>query len=356
MRIAQVAPLFESIPPKLYGGTERVVSYLTEELVRLGHEVTLFASGDSETNAKLVAACPRALWQDSDCREALPHHVRLMELVFQDVSRFDAIHFHCDYLHFPMLRRHPYPNVTTLHGQLHIPDLKPLFAEYHEVPLVSVSDYQRRPIPDANWQSTIYHGLPLDLQTYREKPGEYLAFLGRLSPEKRVDRAIEIARRTGMRLKIAAKIYPEERAYFQETIKPLLHNSQDWVEFIGEVGGREKDELLGNALALLFPVDWPEPFGLVMIEALACGTPVIGWRNGSVPEVITDGMTGFVVDSLEEAVRAVERVSGLSRRDCRRVFEERFNVARMAQSYVEVYRRLEHAGVEPARLSYVHTG
>jgi glycosyltransferase involved in cell wall biosynthesis len=356
MRIAQVAPLFESIPPKLYGGTERVVSYLTEELVRLGHEVTLFASGDSETNAKLVAACPRALWQDSDCREALPHHVRLMELVFQDVSRFDAIHFHCDYIHFPMLRRHPYPNVTTLHGRLHIPDLKPLFAEYHEVPLVSVSDYQRRPIPDANWQSTIYHGLPLDLQTYREKPGEYLAFLGRLSPEKRVDRAIEIARRTGMRLKIAARIYPEERAYFQETIKPLLHNSQAWVEFIGEIGGKEKDEFLGNALALLFPVDWPEPFGLVMIEALACGTPVIGWRNGAVPEVITDGMTGFVVDSLEEAVRAVERVSGLSRRVCRRVFEERFNVAGMAQSYVDVYRRLEHAGVEPARLSYVHTG
>jgi glycosyltransferase involved in cell wall biosynthesis len=356
MRIAQVAPLFERIPPKLYGGTERVVSYLTEELVRLGHEVTLFASGDSRTSAKLVAACPRALWQDSDCRESLPHHVRLMELVFQDVSRFDAIHFHCDYLHFPMLRRHPCPNVTTLHGRLHIPDLKPLFAEYHEVPLVSVSDYQRRPIPDANWQSTIYHGLPLYLHTYRGNPGNYLAFLGRLSPEKRVDRAIEIARRTGMKLKIAARIYPEERAYFQETIKPLLHNSQPWVEFIGEVGGKEKDEFLGNAFALLFPVDWPEPFGLVMIEAMACGTPVIGWRNGAVPEVITDGVTGFVVNSLEEAVQAVERVPGLSRRACRRDFEERFNVARMAQSYVEVYRWLEHTCAEPARLSYVSIG
>jgi glycosyltransferase involved in cell wall biosynthesis len=356
MRIAQVAPLFESIPPKLYGGTERVVSYLTEELVRLGHEVTLFASGDSETKAKLVAACQRALWQDSDCREPLPHHVRLMELVFQDVSRFDAIHFHCDYLHFPMLRRHPCPNVTTLHGRLHIPDLKPLFAEYQDVPLVSVSDCQRRPIPDANWRSTVYHGLPLNLHTYREKPGDYLAFLGRLSPEKRVDRAIEIARRTGMKLKIAAKIYPEERAYFQEAIKPLLHDSQAWVEFIGEVGGKEKDEFLGKALALLFPVDWPEPFGLVMIEAMACGTPVIGWRNGSVPEVITDGLTGFVVDSLEAAVQAVERVPDIRRRTCRQVFEERFNVVRMTQDYVEVYRRLEHAGVEPARLSYGYTG
>jgi glycosyltransferase involved in cell wall biosynthesis len=356
MRIAQVAPLFESIPPKLYGGTERVVSYLTEELVRLGHEVTLFASGDSETKAKLVAACPRALWQDSDCREALPHHVRLMELIFHDVSRFDAIHFHCDYLHFPMLRRHPCPNVTTLHGQLHIPDLKPLFGEYNEVPLVSVSNYQRRPIPDANWLSTIHHGLPLDLHTYREKPGDYLAFLGRLSPEKRVDRAIEIARRAGMKLKIAARIYPEERAYFQETIKPLLHESQSWVEFIGEVGGKEKDAFLGNALALLFPVDWPEPFGLVMIEAMACGTPVIGWRNGSVPEVIADGVAGFVVDNLEDAVRAVERVSGLSRIACRQIFEKRFNVARMAQDYVEVYRRLEQTSMEPARRSYVHMG
>jgi glycosyltransferase involved in cell wall biosynthesis len=353
MRIAQVAPLFESVPPKLYGGTERVVSCLTEELVRLGHEVTLFASGDSETEAKLVPACERALWEDSDYRESLPHHVRLMELVFQDVSRFDAIHFHCDYLHFPMLRRHPCPNVTTLHGRLHIPDLKPLFAEYNEVPLVSVSDYQRRPIPDANWQSTIYHGLPLNLHTFREKHGDYLAFLGRLSPEKRVDRAIEIARHTGMKLKIAARIYPDEQVYFQEIIKPLLHDSRAWVEFIGEVGGREKDEFLGDAFALLFPVDWPEPFGLVMIEAMACGTPVIGWRNGSVPEVITDGVTGFVVDSVDEAVQAVERVSGIRRRACRQVFEERFNVARMAQDYVEVYRRLEYARTEPARLSHV---
>jgi len=342
MRIAQVAPLCESVPPQLYGGTERVVSYLTEELVRLGHEVTLFASGDSKTNAKLVAACPRALWHDADCRETLPHHTRLMELVFADVSRFDVIHFHCDYLHLPLLRRYPCASVTTLHGRLHVPDVSPLFAMYPEVPLVSISDNQRQPLPDANWQGTVYHGLPRDLHTYRERPGDYLAFLGRMSPEKRVDRAIEIARRTNMRLKIAAKIYPEERAYFEETIEPLLRESRRGVEFIGEVGGREKDDFLGHARALLFPIDWPEPFGLVMIEAMACGTPVIGWRNGSVPEIITDGVTGFVVDSMEQAVQAAARVVRLSRRACRQVFEERFDAARMARSYVEVYRRLVH--------------
>jgi glycosyltransferase involved in cell wall biosynthesis len=346
MRIAQVAPLYESVPPKLYGGTERVVSYLTEELVRLGHEVTLFASGDSETRAKLVPACPRALWGDGDCREVLPHHVRLMELVFQDVSRFDILHFHCDYLHFPLLRRHPCPSVTTLHGRIHLPDLGPLFAEYPDAPLVSISDNQRRPIPEANWQATVYHGLPRSLYTYRGQPGEYLAFLGRMSPEKGVDRAIEIARLAKMRLKIAAKIYPEERAYFQDHIEPLLRQSRTWVEYIGEVGGREKEEFLGNAGALLFPIDWPEPFGLVMIEAMACGTPVIAWRNGSVPEVITDGETGFIVDSIEEAVQAVGRVTSLNRHVCRRIFEERFDAARMARDYVEVYRRLVHRGSE----------
>ena len=346
MRIAQVAPLYESVPPQLYGGTERVVSYLTEELVRLGHDVTLFASGDSETKAKLIAACPRALWRDDDCRETLPHHVRLMELVFEDVSRFDLIHFHCDYLHFPLLRRCPCPNVTTLHGRLHVPDLGPLFAEYSEVPLVSISNDQRRPIPDANWQATVYHGLPRDLHTYRERPGDYLAFLGRMSPEKRVDRAIEIVRRARMPLKVAAKIYPEERAYFHDTIEPLLRESRRWVEFVGEVGGRDKDEFLGNARALLFPIDWAEPFGLVMIEAMACGTPVIGWRNGSVPEVITDGVTGFVVDSVEGAVQAVERLARLSRRACRHVFDERFDAARMARDYAAVYRHLVHAGSE----------
>ncbi len=354
MRIAQVAPLYESVPPELYGGTERVVSYLTEELVRLGHEVTLFASGDSKTTAKLIAACPRALWHDPGCRETLPHHVRLMELVFADVSRFDVIHFHCDYLHFPLLRRRPCPNVTTIHGRLHGPDVGSLLARYREVPLVSISNDQRQPIPDANWQATVYHGLPRDLHTYREKPGEYLAFLGRLSPEKRVDRAIEIARQAGKKLKIAAKIYPEERGYFHDTIEPLLHRARQWVEFVGEVGGREKDEFLGNALALLFPIDWPEPFGLVMIEAMACGTPVIGWRNGSVPEVITDGVTGFVVDGIEQAVWAVRQVARLSRRVCRQVFEERFDAVRMARDYVAVYRGLVHAGSEIERMPAEH--
>jgi glycosyltransferase involved in cell wall biosynthesis len=344
MRIAQVAPLCESVPPSLYGGTERVVSYLTEELVRLGHEVTLFASGDSRTRAKLVAACPRALWRDPNCRETLPHHVRLMELVFADVSRFDLIHFHCDYLHFPLLRRCPCASVTTLHGCLHLPDLKALFADYGEVPVVSISADQRRPVPGANWQATVYHGLPRNLYTFRERPGDYLAFLGRISPEKRLDRAIEIARRTGRKLKVSAKIYPEERDYYKQTIEPLLHESRSFVEFVGEVGEHRKDEFLGNAYALLFPIDWPEPFGLVMIEALACGTPVIAWRNGSVPEVIEDGVTGSVVDSVEDAVEAVGRVAWLARSTCRQVFEQRFDAARMAGDYVDVYRRLVHAG------------
>jgi glycosyltransferase involved in cell wall biosynthesis len=349
MRIAQVAPLYESVPPKLYGGTERVVSYLTEELVNLGHEVTLFASGDSVTNARLIPACPRALWRDENCRETLPHHVRLMELVFEDVSRFDVIHFHCDYLHLPLLRRQRCTNVTTLHGALHVPDLGPLFDEYPEVPLISISDNQRRPIPRANWQATIHHGLPRNLHTYRESPGDYLAFLGRMSPEKRVDRAIEIARRAGIRLKIAAKICDDERCYFQKTIEPLLQQSRSFVEYIGEVGGREKDEFLGNARALLFPIDWAEPFGLVMIEALACGTPVIAWHNGSVPEIIEDNATGFIVDSIEEAVEGVQRLEWLNRATCRQAFEKRFDAARMAQDHVDIYRRLIHTPAEPER-------
>lgn len=348
MRIAQVAPLSESVPPQLYGGTERIVSYLTEDLVRRGHDVTLFASGDSETHAKLVAACPRALWRDVSSREALPHHVRQMELVFRDASRFDVIHFHGDYIHFPLLRRHPVASVTTLHGLLHPPDLAPLFEEYAEVPLVSISDSQRRPIPWANWQATIHHGLPIDLHTFRERADGYLAFLGRTSPEKGLPRAIEIARRAGRKLLIAAKIYPEERPYFEQTVAPLLRESPN-VEFIGEVGGREKDAFLGGADALLFPIDWSEPFGLVMIEALACGTPVIGWRNGSVPEVIEDGVTGFVVDDVEAAVQAVERVGALSRRACRRAFEIRYDTTRMTRDYLDVYRRLARGEDRPPR-------
>jgi glycosyltransferase involved in cell wall biosynthesis len=340
MKIAQVAPLFESVPPSLYGGTERVVSYLTEELVDMGHDVTLYASGDSQTRAKLVAVCPRALWRDPDCRETLPHQVRLMERVFADAGDFDVIHFHCDYLHFPMLRRCPCASVTTLHGLLHSADLKSLFEEFAEVPLVSISNDQRRPVPDANWKATVYHGLPTNVHTFRERPGDYLAFLGRISPEKRLDRAIEIARRSGIRLKVAAKIYPEEQEYYRREIEPLLTASRSFVEFVGEVGGQAKDEFLGNAYALVFPIDWPEPFGLVMIEALACGTPVVAWRNGSVPEVMTNGFTGFVVDNIDDAVDAVQRVKWLDRSTCRKMFEHRFTAGRMARNYLQVYRRV----------------
>lgn len=354
MRIAQVAPLYECVPPRKYGGTERVVSYLTEEMVRLGHEVTLFASGDSQTRAKLVAGCPQALWHDTACRETLPHHLHLLEQVFADVSRFDVIHFHCDYLHFPLLRRCPCASITTLHGRLHRPDLQKLFDEYDEVPLVSISDDQRRPIPGANWQATIHHGLPRDLHRFRSTAGEDLVFLGRISPEKRLDRAIEIARRSGRNLKVAAKIYPEEMEYYQQAIEPLLRKSRSFVEFVGEVGGKDKDDLLGNAAALLFPIDWPEPFGLVMIEALACGTPVIAWRNGSVPEVIEHGATGFIVDSVDAAVDAVAAVGALDRRTCRACFEQQFTVEHMTQSYLRVYRRMLNRDHWVGRQSSVH--
>lgn len=339
MRIAQVAPLSERVPPSGYGGTERVVSFLTEELVRLGHDVTLFASGDSVTSARLVSGCESALWHDPACRETLPHHVRLMEQVFRDVSQFDVIHFHTDYVHFPFLRRHPCPSVTTLHGFLNRADLAPFFGTYPEIPIVSISDAQRTPIDRANCLGTVHHGLPLNLHSVHLQHGQYLAFLGRVSPEKRLDRAIEIAHRAGLPLKVAAKIYPEERGYYAEIIEPLLRESRSFVEIIGEIDARAKDDFLGNALALLFPIDWEEPFGLVMIEAMACGTPVIAWARGSVPEVVDDGVTGFVVNDIDAAVRAVERVKGIDRLACRRVFEERFNASRMARQYVELYNR-----------------
>jgi glycosyltransferase involved in cell wall biosynthesis len=340
MRIAQVAPLNERVPPPLYGGTERVVSYLTEQLVRLGHEVTLFASGDSETNARLVSGCPRALWRDGSVRETLPHHVHLLDLVFRERHRFDVIHFHTDYLHFPLVRHYQCPSVTTLHGMVNPPDVGALFNEYKEIPLVSISDNQRSPIGEANWQGTVYHGLPRNLFQFGEGKGGYLTYLGRMSPEKRVDRAIAIACRTGVPLKIAAKIYPEERGYFDEVLAPQIRSAGKMVEFIGEIGDRERNELLGNALAFLFPIEWPEPFGLVMIEAFACGTPVIGWRRGSVPEVVTDGITGFVVDSIEQAVTAVSRVGNLNRRACRTGFEGRFDDSRMARDYLKIYRTI----------------
>jgi glycosyltransferase involved in cell wall biosynthesis len=354
LRIAQVAPLYESVPPQLYGGTERVVSWLTEELVELGHDVTLFASGDSRTSGHLVPVCPTALWRDPDARETLPQHVRMLELVFRDPSRFDVIHFHCDYIHFPLVRRLPCANVSTLHGQIHLHDVEAIFNEYNELPLVSISHAQRRPLPDANWQATVYHGLPRNLHTFQPQAGKYLAFLGRISPEKGLDRAIEIARRAGAPLKVAAKIYDEDRTYFQSKIAPLLNESRSFVEFIGEVGGARKNEFLRGAAALLFPINWAEPFGLVMIEALACGTPVIAWRNGSVPEIIEHGVTGFVVDSVNEATACVGRLSEIGRAQCRRVFEQRFDSRRMALDYVMVYRHLIADFVVGAPLAAPH--
>ncbi len=338
MRIAQVAPLYESVPPSGYGGTERVVSYLTEELVRQGHEVTLFAAGDSVTRARLVAPCVRSLRLDKSCVDPLALHVLMLEMVAKEAAHFDLVHFHTDYLHFPLTRRLGWPNVTTLHGRLDLPELPLLYDEYRDMPLISISDAQRRPMPFANWQGTVYHGLPDGLHRYRERPGDYLAFLGRISPEKRVDRAIEIARRTGLRLRVAAKVDRADRDYFKEHIEPLFDDPL--VEYIGEVGGKDKDAFLGNARALLFPIDWPEPFGLVMIEAMACGTPVVAWRRGSVPEVIDDGVSGFIVDGVDEAVAAVGRAGSLSRARVRRTFEERFSVARMARDYAAIYQRL----------------
>jgi glycosyltransferase involved in cell wall biosynthesis len=345
MRIAQVAPLYESVPPKNYGGTERVVSYLTEELVRQGHDVTLFASGDSQTTARLVAGCPRALWQEPACRETLPHHVRLVDLVARAANRFDLVHFHLDYVHFPTVGTLPCPSVTTLHGRIQASDHEPLFETFEEVPLVSISHDQRRPIPWANWQATVYHGMPLELHTFRESMGDYLAFLGRVSPEKGIEQAVEIARRCGIPLRVAAKVYPEEQSYYEHEIAPLFDKSP-WVEFVGEVGGAAKDAFLGNARAVLFPINWAEPFGLVMIEAMACGTPVVAFRRGSAPEVMIDGLTGFVVDDVDGAVEAVQTVPRLDRGLCRKSFEERFAAARMARDYEAVYRRLV-AGDEP---------
>jgi len=341
MRIAQVAPLYESVPPKYYGGTERVVSYLTEELVRQGHEVTLFASGDSVTKARLVAACPHSLRLDKHCVDQMAHHILLLEQVIRRADQFDIVHFHVDYLHFALSRRQPTAHVTTLHGRLDIPDLVPLYQEFSDMPVVSISDAQREPLPWVNWQATVYHGLPEDLYSFRAAPGTYLAFLGRISPEKGVDRAIEIAKRVRMPLKIAGKVDRVDEDYFESVVNPLLRDPL--VEYIGEIGEGEKDEFLGNAYALLFPIDWPEPFGLVMIEALACGTPVIAYRRGSVPEVMGEGRTGFMVKGLEEAVEAVGRVPELRRERCREIFAQRFTAPRMAGDYLRVYERLiEH--------------
>jgi len=338
MRIAQVAPLFESVPPKLYGGTERVVSHLTEALVDQGHDVTLFASGDSETGAHLVAACERSLRLDANCIDQMAHHVLMMEKVFAAADSFDIVHFHIDYMHFPLSRRLGPRRVTTLHGRLDIPDLVPLYREFPDEPLVSISDAQRKPIPWANWVGTVYHGLPEDLFRFEPRHEDYLAFLGRISPEKGVEHAVEIARRAGMKLKVAAKVDAADREYYETAVRPLF--DAPGIEFLGEIDENEKQEFLGKAFALLFPIVWPEPFGLVMIEAMACGTPIIAFSNGSVPEVMEDGVSGFTCDGVDEAVEAVARAGDLNRIECRRYFERRFTAGRMASDYVRIYKRV----------------
>lgn len=339
MRIAQVSPLIESVPPKTYGGTERVVSWLTEELVRQGHDVTLFASGDSQTSARLVGCWPTSLRLTEPPVDCYIPHLLMLEQVRDRAAEFDVIHFHVDFLSYPLFRNEPVPHVSTLHGRLDLPELQPLYDRYCDAPVVSISDSQRSPLPWANWKATVYHGLPLDLfQPSTSCGGEYLLFLGRISPEKRPDRAIEIARRAGLPLKIGAKVDNVDKAYFQEVIEPLL--STPGVEYLGEVGDTEKNELLCGSAGLLFPIDWPEPFGLVMIEAMACGTPVIAWRNGSVPEVIDDGLTGFIVEEMEGAVDAVHRLHTLDRAAVRARFEEAFTSARMARDYLRLYESL----------------
>jgi len=338
MRIAQVSPLYESVPPKLYGGTERVVSYLTEELVRQGHQVTLFASGDSTTSAELIPGCPSALRLDGRNCDGIARHLVMVEDVYRRVADFDVIHFHIDFVHYPVSRRHGRAHLTTLHGRLDMEDLAPLYEEYCEMPLASISYSQRKAIPRANWQATVYHGLPIDLHRLNEQPEGYLAFLGRVSREKRLDRAIEIARRAGMEIRIAAKIDQEDKEYFEAEVEPLFKLPH--VKYLGEIGESEKGRFLGNAAALLFPVDWPEPFGLVQIEAMACGTPVIAMKRGSVPEVIDDGVSGFLCDDVDQAVEAVGRLKEISRRKCRETFERRFSAGRMASDYLQVYQRL----------------
>lgn len=346
MKIAQVAPLIESVPPRLYGGTERVVSYLTEELVRQGHEVTLFASGDSQTRARLVASVPQALRLDPAVKDSLPYAILQFEHVRQRLDEFDVVHFHSDYIHFPLVRSLASDRtITTMHGRLDLRDYQALFAEFCDVPLVSISNHQRAPLAGANWHGTVYHGLPAWVCPFQPQPrGDYFAFLGRISPEKRPDRAIEITARAGVKLKIAAKVDVADEAYFRSHIKPLL--SQPHVEFVGEISELEKPEFLGNAQALLFPIDWPEPFGLVVIEAMSCGTPVIAWRSGSVPEIVDHGVTGWIVDSIESAVDAIHRVPALDRHAVRARFEHRFSAERMASDYLKLYQQVGTGGFQ----------
>jgi glycosyltransferase involved in cell wall biosynthesis len=350
MRIAQVAPLTEAVPPKLYGGTERVVHWLTEELVTMGHDVTLFASGDSHTSAKLDATWPKALRLDGSVRDANALHMVMLERVRQkcDDEEFDFLHFHLDYYPFSLFARQPTPFLTTLHGRLDLPEHQPVFHTFSKVPVISISNAQRRPVPQANWIRTVHHGMPEQLLTPQPGSQDYLAVLGRIAPEKGVDRAIKIAIRCGIPLKIAAKIDRADQDYYDEVIRPLMDHPL--VDYIGEISDHEKSAFLSGATGLLLPIDWPEPFGLVMIEAMACGTPVIAYNRGSVPEIIQENLTGFIVEDEISAVAAVGRLSQLNRDAIRRQFEARFTARRMALDYLDAYRELMEAAAPKIRL------
>ena len=348
MKIAQIAPLMESVPPRLYGGSERIVSYVTDELVRQGHDVTLFASGDSVSSANLVRCVPIALRLDANVKDPIPYYMLMLDRVREMADEFDILHFHIDQFHFPLFRPIAQRTVTTLHGRQDLHDLKPLYVGFSDMPLVSISNSQRKPIVNANFAATVYHGLPAQTLKPNYKPsGDYFAFLGRISPEKRPDRAIRIAQALGLRIKIAAKIDKVDEAYFREHIASLFN--LPGVEYIGEIDERSKSEFLGEASALLFPIDWPEPFGLSMIEAMACGTPVLAFRCGSVPEIIDPGVTGLIVDSMDEAIRVMPQVLALDRRAVRQKFEQRFSASRMAKDYVQVYRSLIKQQALPER-------
>src|ERR1700691_1035013 len=348
MHIAQIAPLTEAIPPKLYGGTERVVSWLTEELIALGHEVTLFASGDSVTSARLEAGWPRALRLDGGVRDPNGLHMMMLERVYQRAAEFDFLHFHLDYYPFSLFARQPTPFVTTLHGRLDLPEHQPVFDTFSSIPVISISNAQRRPVPQAKWVNTIHHGLPENLLTPQPVTPSYLAVLGRIAPEKGVDRAIKIAIRCGIPLKIAAKVDRADQEYCDEVIRPLMDHPL--VEFIGEIGDHEKSDFLSGALGLLLPIDWPEPFGLVMIESMACGTPVVAYNRGSVPEIVDENLTGFIVEDEISAAASVKRLAQLDRGMIRKQFETRFTARRMALDYLAAYRNLIEASAPRIKL------
>lgn len=349
MRIAQIAPVFESVPPKLYGGTERVVSYLTDELVRRGHDVTLFASGDSETFAKLVSICPRSVRTDPANRDPYVYLIAQLGLVYDNASDFDLIHSHVDYFAFPLTRYVRTPTVTTLHGRLDLPELQSIYRAYPEVSLISISNSQRGPLPYCRWIATVHNGIPMEDFTLHNKRGDYLAFLGRIAPEKKIEVAIDVAMQTGMKLKIAAKIDKVDEEYYEQKIRDKLKHPL--IEYIGEINQKEKDEFLGNAYALIFPIDWPEPFGLAMTEAMACGTPVIAMRRGSVPEIVIDGKTGFICDCTEDLVKAVEKIDSIDRAECRRHVDKYFSVKAMVDGYEAAYKKVLISQVSPMRLA-----